>query len=144
MDKQLLKGHNHKLHSLWYGPYTILDCIRKDDYRLDLPPHLGIHDMLNVNNLKLFEPPLLEETVTVQHPMDNISYFQPRLLHDQIINSKTRITRHQQHASYLVGWRGQTWAQDKCMTTKTVQQWFPELLTKARMLLDLNREELYQ
>jgi hypothetical protein len=46
--------------------------IGKNDYRLDLPPHLRIHDMLNVNNLKLFEPPLLEDTVTVLHLVENI------------------------------------------------------------------------
>jgi hypothetical protein len=55
-------------------------------YHLDLPAHLGIHDVLNVNNLKLFEPPILEDTVTVQHPMDNIPDFQPPLLHDKIMD----------------------------------------------------------
>ena len=59
MDKQCFKGHHHKLHPLQYGPYTVLDRIEKNSYQLDLPPHFGIHDVLNVNNIKVFEPPLL-------------------------------------------------------------------------------------
>lgn len=86
MDKQRFKGRHHKMHPLRYGPYTVLDCIGENAYQLDLPPHLGIHAIQNINNLKLFEPPLLEDTVTVQHPMDNILYFQPPLLHDQIMD----------------------------------------------------------
>jgi hypothetical protein len=122
----------------------VLDRIGENAYRLDLPTHLGIHDVLNVNNLKLFELPLLEDTVTVQHPMDNILDFQPPLLHDQILDSKTRTTRQQQHVSYLVDRQGQNPAQAKWMTIETVQRWFPELLAKAGMLSDLNREELDQ
>ena len=36
---------------------------------------LRIHDVINVNQLKLFEPPLLEEVVTINHPTDNIPDF---------------------------------------------------------------------
>jgi hypothetical protein len=106
MDKQCFKGRHHKLHPLRYGPYTVLDRIGENAYRLDLPPHLGIHDVLNVNNLKLFEPPLLEDTVTVIHLVDNILDFQHPLLMDQILDRKTRTTRQQQHVSYLVGQAG--------------------------------------
>jgi len=112
-------------------------CIGKNDYRLDLPPHLRIHDVLNVNNLKLFEPPLLEGTVTILHLVDNI-------LVDQILDSKVRTTRQQIHVSYLVGKQGQTPPQANWMTTETMQCQFPKLLTKAGMLLDLNREEFDQ
>jgi hypothetical protein len=112
-------------------------CIGKNDYRLDLPPHLRIHDMLNVNNLKLFEPPLLEETVIVLHPVDNI-------LVDKIQDRKAITTRQQIHVSYLVGRQGQTPPQAKLMTTETMQQQFPKLLTKEGMLSDLTGEEFDQ
>ena len=61
-------------------------------YRLDLPSQLAIHDVLNVNNLKLFEPPLLEESITIHHPVDNIPDFQPPLLKDTILDFKKRDT----------------------------------------------------
>ena len=106
LAKNRFKGHHHKLHPLRYGPYTVLECIGENAYRLDLPTQLGIHDVLNVNNLKLFEPPLLDEAVTVHHPVDNIPYFQPPLLSDQILDSHIRTTRKQQYISYLVGRKG--------------------------------------
>lgn len=113
LDKQRFKGQHHKLHPLRYGPYIVLERIGENSYRLDLPSQLGIHDVLNVNNLKLFEPPLLEESVTIHHPVDNIPDFQPPLLKDTIMDFKKRNTRHQLYFSYLVGRKGHTPAQAK-------------------------------
>jgi hypothetical protein len=121
MDKQRFKGNHHKLDPLQYGPYTFFDCIGENYYRLDLPPHFGIHDMLNVNNLKLFEPPLLEDIFTIHHLVENIINFQHPLLHDQIMDNNTRTTWKQQHVSYLVGRQGQDPSQAKWMTLEIVQ-----------------------
>jgi hypothetical protein len=74
--------------------------------------------------------------------VDNIPYFQPPLLTDQILDSQTQTTHQQQHLSYLVGKKGQTPAQAKWMFVETLQHKFPHLLAEAGMLLDLNREEL--
>ena len=142
LAKNRFKGHHHKLHPLRYGPYTVLECIGENAYRLDLPTQLGIHDVLNVNNLKLFEPPLLDEAVTVHHPVDNIPDFQPPLLSDQILDSHIRTTRKQQYISYLVGRKGHPPAQAKWMSAETLKRKFPHLLTEAGTLPDLNREEL--
>ena len=75
LAKNKFKGHHHKLSPLRYGPYIVLERIGKNAYRLALSTQLGIHDVLKVNNLKLFEPPLLDEAVIVHHPVDNISDF---------------------------------------------------------------------
>ena len=75
LAKNIFKGHHHKLHPLQYGPYIVLEHIGENAYRLDFPTQLGIHDVLNVNKLKLFEPPLLDEAVTVHHLVDNIPNF---------------------------------------------------------------------
>ena len=103
---------------------------------------LGIHDMLKVNNLKLFEPPLLDEAVRVHHLVDNISDFQPPLLFDQILDSQTRTTRKQQYISYLVGRKGHPPDQAKWMSAEILKRKFPHLLAEAGTLPDLNREEL--
>jgi hypothetical protein len=58
-------------------------------YRFDIRAHLGIHDVLNDNKLKLFELPL-EDAIKIQRPMDNILKLQPPLLHDQ--DRKTKNT----------------------------------------------------
>ena len=93
MDKQCFRGRHHQLHHLQYGTCTILEHIEENEYHhLDLLSHLGIHDVLNVNNLNFFEPPILEDVVIVQHPMDNIFYFQPPLLHDKIMDMQNKTT----------------------------------------------------
>ena len=104
-----------------YGTYTILDKIGENAYRLDLPPQLGIHDVINVNQMKLFEPPLLEERVTITYPVDNILDFQMPLDTDTILDTKTRSTRNREHISYLVSHQGQTAAQATWMTAKSLQ-----------------------
>jgi hypothetical protein len=65
LDKQRFKGKHHKLHPLRYGPYTMLEQIGDNAYYLYIPLQLGIHDVLNVNNLKLFESSLIEEVFPV-------------------------------------------------------------------------------
>ena len=97
---------------------------------------------MNVSNLKLFEPPLLDEVVIVHHLVDNISDFQSPLLFDQILDSQTRTTRKQQYISYLVGRKGHPPAQAKWMSAEILKRKFPQLLTEAGTLPDLNREEL--
>jgi hypothetical protein len=42
---------------------------------MHMPSYLDIHDVLIVNNLNIFEPPLLEEVVIAHHPVDNIPNF---------------------------------------------------------------------
>jgi hypothetical protein len=95
LDKKHFKGHHHKLLPIRYGPYTILGKIGKNVYRLDLPTQLGIHNVINVNHLKLFEPSLLEELVTITHPVENIPDFQLPLAKDTILDTRSHSTRHQ-------------------------------------------------
>jgi hypothetical protein len=131
LDKKRFKGHHHKLLPIRYGPYTILDKIGENAYRLDLPPQLGIHNVINVNHLKLFEPPLLEEPVTITHPVDNILDFQLPLAKDTLLDTQTRSTRHRAYTSYLVASQGQTPAQAKWITAEVLHNKFPHLLMEA-------------
>jgi hypothetical protein len=91
-----------------YCPYTILNRIGENAYRLDMPPQMGIHNVINVNNLKLFEPSLLEEVVTITHRVDKIPDFQLPLAKETIPYTRRRSTRHQTYTSYLAARQGQT------------------------------------
>ena len=77
-----------------YCSYTILERIGENAYRLDMPPEMGIHNVINVNHLKLFDPSLLEEPVTITHLVDNIPDFQLPLAKDTILDTRSRSTRH--------------------------------------------------
>jgi hypothetical protein len=96
----------HKLKPLHYGPYTILQKIGENAYHLDFPPHLGIHDVVNVNSLNHFEPSLVEDEVTISFPSELVPNFQPPLLEDIVIDTQSNTTHIQSHTCYLVGPKG--------------------------------------
>jgi len=56
---------------------------------------LGIHDVVNVNSLKRYEPPLIEEYMTIFHPSELVPNFQPPLLEETTMDTCTTITRTQ-------------------------------------------------
>ena len=43
--------------------------------------------VINVNHLKLFEPPLLEEAVIITHPVNNIPDFQLPLAKETLLDT---------------------------------------------------------
>jgi hypothetical protein len=93
---------------------------------------------------KLFEPPLLEEPVTITHPVKNISDFQLPLANDTQVDTQTHSTRHRAYTLYLVASQGQTPTQAKWITTEVLHNKFPHLLMEVVTLPFLNREELGQ
>jgi hypothetical protein len=54
-----LKGEGKKINPICYGPFTILEKSGTNDFRLDLPPYMQIYSVVNVENLKLFKPPMM-------------------------------------------------------------------------------------
>ena len=58
-----------------YGPFKIIDKIGNNAFHLDLPPYMQMYAVVNVENLRLFEPPLIKEQGEhVQLPsIDNFS-----------------------------------------------------------------------
>ena len=52
-----------------YGPLTILDQAGNNVFRLCLPPYMQMYSVVNVENLKLYEPPMImDQDVQVQVP----------------------------------------------------------------------------
>lgn len=60
-----MKGEGKKLRPIWYGPFTILENIGDNAFRLDLPTYMQMYSIVNVENLKLYEPPLIMDTEEV-------------------------------------------------------------------------------
>jgi hypothetical protein len=54
-----LKGEGKKLKPICYGPFTILEKSGTNTFRLYIPPYMHIYSVLNVENLKIFEPPMI-------------------------------------------------------------------------------------
>jgi hypothetical protein len=54
-----LKGEGKKLKPILYGPLTILEKSDTNSFCLDLPPYMHIYSIVNIENLKIFEPPMI-------------------------------------------------------------------------------------
>jgi hypothetical protein len=61
ISKERLKGEGKKLKPIRYGPFKIVDKIGNNAFRLDLPPYMQMYAIVNVENLKLYEPPLIDD-----------------------------------------------------------------------------------
>jgi hypothetical protein len=49
------------LKPIRYGPFKIIDKIGNNVFRLDFPPYMQMYVVVNVENLKLYEPPLIHD-----------------------------------------------------------------------------------
>ena len=81
ISKYILKGEGKNLKPIRYSPFTILDKIATNAFCLDLPPYMQIYSVVNVENLKLYEPPMIvDEDENIQVP--SIDDFAPEYLHE--------------------------------------------------------------
>ena len=46
---------------MWYGPFEVLEKEGDNSYRLSLPTYMCIYLVVNVENLKLYDPSLLDQ-----------------------------------------------------------------------------------
>ena len=74
ISKERLQGEGKKLKPICYGPFQILENIGNNAFKLDLPSYMQIYFVVNVENLRLYEPTLIEDQgESVQIP--SIEYF---------------------------------------------------------------------
>lgn len=89
LPKERYKEKERKIKPLRYGPYLIIEYLGDNSFFLDLPPYMGLHHVFNVDKLKLFEPPLLDEIEeTPRHPNVVIPYFASPLNEDRSLSSR--------------------------------------------------------
>jgi len=56
-----MQGPGKKIKDIIYGPFEILEKVGDNSYRLILPPYICIYLVANVENLKLYEPSMLDQ-----------------------------------------------------------------------------------
>jgi hypothetical protein len=61
LNKEKLHGTGKKIKALWYGSFEVFENVRDNSYRLILPPYMCIYSIVNVENLKLYEPSMLDQ-----------------------------------------------------------------------------------
>jgi hypothetical protein len=98
-----LKGEGNKLKPILYGPFTILEKNGTNAFRLDLTPYMQIYSVVNVKNLKLFEPPMImDQGEEVSIPsVDEFSLEYLDELNRDIILDRRKRTSRRDDADYL-------------------------------------------
>ena len=88
-----MQGEGRKLKPIRYGPFQILEKIGTNAFYLNLPPYMQIYSVVNVENLKLYEPPMiLDEDINIQVPsVDDLSLeYMSELPKDVILDMNVR------------------------------------------------------
>ena len=78
-------------------------------YRFSLPPYTCIHSVENVENLKLYEPSMLdqEEEQVLPTTEDLAPNAHAELVEDTVLQKRSRTTRQGQQGLWQTGLKGQ-------------------------------------
>ena len=91
-----MKGEWKNLRPIRYGPFTILEKIGNNAFHLNLLTYTQMYSIVNVENLKLYEPPLImdtEEVGTVPTIDDFAPEYLDELPKDIILDKRTRTSQ---------------------------------------------------
>jgi len=61
ISKERIQGEGKILKPIHYGPFKILENTGNNAFKLDFPSYMQIHSIVDVENLRLFEPPLIDD-----------------------------------------------------------------------------------
>jgi hypothetical protein len=61
MKKGRIQGPRKKIKALWYGSFEVLENVGDNSYIINLPPYIFIYSVVNVKNMKLYEPSMLDQ-----------------------------------------------------------------------------------
>ena len=97
------------LEPIRYDPFKILEKIGANAFRLDLPAYMKIYSVLNVENMRLYDPSLIEDPQE-QGQLPSIEDLLPEYLNelqeDTVLDRRIR-TSQRGNAEYLqVGHKG--------------------------------------
>jgi hypothetical protein len=130
INKERLKGEGKKLKPIRYGPFTILEKSGTNAFRLDLPPYMKIYSVVNVENLKRFEPPMImdqDEEVSIPSVDEFSPEYLDELKEDIILDRRMR-TSHMGDVYYLqVGLKRTHPSKAKWIEKGKVRELFPHL-----------------
>ena len=128
-----MQGEGRKLKPIKYGPFEILEKIGTNAFHLNLPPCMQIYSVVNVENLKLYEPPMiLDEDISVQvASVDDLSLeYMLELPKDVILDRNVRTSRSGLVEYLRVGLKGVHPSKARWMEISKVREKYPHLLSE--------------
>ena len=109
----------------------IIKKVGNNAFELDLPSYMKMYSVVNVENLCLYEPPLIiDQGSDVQLP--STEYFSPDFLdelkEDKILDRRTRESKRGSVDYLRVGLKGTKPSKEKWMKVGKVRELYPHLL----------------
>jgi hypothetical protein len=125
-----MKGEGKNLRPIRYGPFKILEKIGTNAFRLDLPAYMQMYSVVNVENLKLYEPPMImDEDESIQVP--TVDDFSPEYLdelqEDVILDRRIRTSQRGDVEYLRVGLKGVKPSKEKWMEIRKGEGDLPSL-----------------
>ncbi|XP_059067898.1 uncharacterized protein LOC131858618 [Cryptomeria japonica] len=133
ISKERMQGEGRKLKPIRYGPFEILEKIGTNAFHLNLPPYMHIYSVVNVENLKSYEPPMiLDEDTNIQVPsVDDLSpEYMSELPKDAILDRNIRSSKRGAIEYLKVGRKGMHPGKAKWMEIGKVRELYHHLLSK--------------
>ena len=130
ISKERMNREGKKLKPIRYGPFTILEKIGMNAFRLELPPYMQIYSVVNVENLKLYEPPMImdeRENVSLPSVDEFAPEYMDELKEDVILDRRTRTSRRGDVEYLRVGIKGSHPSKAKWIEKEKVREQFPHL-----------------
>ena len=56
-----MQGEGKKLKPIHYGPFKVIKKVGNNTFQLDFPSYMQIYFIVNMENLRLYEPPLIDD-----------------------------------------------------------------------------------
>lgn len=107
--KHRMKGKGKKMRHIRYGTFIILSNIGDNSFHLDLPNYMQMYSVVNVENLKLYEPPLImdtEEVAQIPTVDDFVLEYLDKLPNDIILNRRILNSQWGDVEYICVGFKG--------------------------------------
>lgn len=127
-----MKGEGKKLKSIRYGPFKIVEKIGHNVFLLKLPPCMHLYSVVNVENLKLYEPPMIidpEENSQIPIVEDFALKCMTELHEDTILDRKVCTSKHGDVEYLRVGLKGKNTSKERSMEIRRVKKLYPHLMS---------------
>jgi len=132
ISKERMKGEGEKLKHIKYGPFKIVEKIGHNAFLLNLPPYMHIYSVVNVENLKLYEPPMImdpEENAQIPTVDDFSPECFTELQKDTILDKKVRTSKRGDVEYFQVKLKGMNPSKARWMEIRRVRVLYPHFIS---------------
>ena len=131
ISKEIMQGEVKNLKPIRYGPFKMLKQVGYNAFQLDLPSYMQMYSVVNVENLRLYEPPLIadiESDIQLPSIEDFSLEFLDELKEDAILDRRTHTSRRGNVDYVRVGLKGNKPSKGKWIEVEKVRDLYTHIL----------------